>query len=253
MPDSLRITILTGAGISAESGVPTFRGPDGLWEGHRVEEVATPEAFMRNPDLVYRFYNLRRAALPKVEPNAAHRALARLEREHHSKVTLITQNVDDLHDRAGSTPIHMHGELLKARCIACGAVHDWPGDLDASHTCPACNTTGHLRPHIVWFGEVPFHMETILAAASTCDIFAAIGTSGLVHPAAGLAALAAEHGAHCVEFNLAGTGTSHAFHEQRTGPAGETVPKWVEEVVGGSKVVKMGQRSMGQGGVSPRT
>ena len=228
-----RIVVLTGAGVSAESGVPTFRGADGLWEGHRVEEVATPEAFEANPVLVHRFYNLRRAALRTKEPNPAHLALARLERWGGESFLLVTQNVDDLHDRAGSKPLHMHGELRRIRCERCGVVLEWDQDLGVESRCPECRQVGFLRPHIVWFGEMPFFLDRIEEALARCEIFAAIGTSGLVYPAAGFAAMARAHGAHCIEFNLEPTGGRSAFHEHRCGPAGTTVPAWVEECIGG--------------------
>ncbi|HEX9082682.1 MAG TPA: NAD-dependent deacylase, partial [Holophagaceae bacterium] len=179
------LVVLTGAGISAESGLRTFRDADGLWERHRVEDVATPEAFARNPALVYRFYNERRRALPDVSPNAAHQALARLESAWPGDFLLVTQNVDDLHERAGSRNlIHMHGELRKARCLACRAILPWPDDLEAEDRCPHC-THGRLRPHIVWFGERPLEMDRIFAALDRCTRFVAIGTSGHVYPAAG--------------------------------------------------------------------
>ena len=226
-----RIVVLTGAGVSAESGVPTFRGADGLWEGHRVGDLATPEAFEANPDLVHHFYNQRRAAIRTKEPNAAHQALARLEACLGERFLLVTQNVDDLHDRAGSRPLHMHGELRKARCDHCGAVVAWDGDLGRATPCPQCRRPGGMRPHIVWFGEMPFHMDEIQAAIGQCDVFAAIGTSSLVYPAAGFADLARECGAHCIEFNLEPTDRTGVFHEHRSGPAATTVPAWVEEVL----------------------
>lgn len=230
-----RIFILTGAGISAESGLPTFRAADGLWEDHRIEDVATPQAFLRDPALVHRFYNMRRAALRGVEPNAAHLAIARLQRELPGEVTLVTQNVDDLHDRAGSETIHMHGELLKARCNRCGGVFPWSGDLSTDTACPSCRAIGDMRPHIVWFGEIPLRMEEIHAATLHCGIFAAIGTSGSVHPAAGLSSVARTFGAHCIEFNLAGTVASEKFEEHREGPASVTVPAWVDETLASSR------------------
>lgn len=233
MRPSSSIVILTGAGISAESGLPTFRDKDGLWEGHRVEEVATPEAFARSPELVHRFYNLRRAALAEVEPNAAHRALARLQREHPGKVTLITQNVDDLHERAGSTAvIHMHGQLLKVRCTRCDHVACWSGDLGTDTACPNCGKPGNLRPDIVWFGEMPHHMETIAEALQGADVFVAVGTSGHVHPAAGFVGEARLAGAETIEINNAGTLVSDRFHHHFTGPATIEVPRWVDEVLG---------------------
>jgi NAD-dependent deacetylase len=230
-PRNASIVILTGAGISAESGLRTFRDADGLWENHRVEDVATPEAFQRNPALVYRFYNERRRSLPTVQPNAAHRALARLEREWPGEVLLVTQNVDDLHDRAGSQNLlHMHGELLKARCLACRATLDWPGDMDADSRCPVCGR-GRVRPHIVWFGEVPLGMDRIFDALEHCALFAAIGTSGHVYPAAGfVGAVGLE--ARTVELNLEPSRVVDAFQEHRAGRATDLVPAFVAELLG---------------------
>ncbi len=230
LPRDARLVILTGAGISAESGLRTFRAADGLWENHRVEDVATPEAFQRNPALVYRFYNERRRSLSTVQPNAAHLALARLEREWAGAFLLVTQNVDDLHDRAGSRNlVHMHGELLKGRCQPCGAVHPWPGDMDADTRCPACGR-GPVRPHIVWFGEMPLEMDRIYQALDRCDLFIAIGTSGHVYPAAGFVE-AVGPGAHTVELNLEPSLVASAFQEARTGPATTLVPAFVDELL----------------------
>ena len=190
------VVILSGAGISAESGIPTFRASDGLWEGHRIEDVATPQAFARNPDLVQGFYNARRAQLrdPAIQPNAAHHALARLEAAWPAPVTLVTQNIDGLHRRAGSrNVIAMHGELLKARCLACGDASEWVQDITAHAACPACDATGQLRPHVVWFGEVPLEMERISAALDDCGMFVSIGTSGQVYPAAGFVQAVRRH------------------------------------------------------------
>lgn len=225
----MRIAVLTGAGISAESGIKTFRATDGLWEEHRIEDVATPEGFRRDPALVHRFYNLRRGDAARAQPNAAHRALARLARHH--QVTLITQNVDDLHERGGSLDvIHMHGSLLGALCANCG--HRWPATLimRPQVPCPVCAMPA-ARPDIVWFGEIPYHMERIWEAVENSDIFAAIGTSGQVYPAAGLAQHARRHGAHTVELNLARSAVSRDFLEHRTGPATQIVPLWVEELM----------------------
>lgn len=226
------IVILTGAGISAESGVPTFRGPDGLWEGHRIEEVATPEAFARDPVLVQRFYDARRAALALVEPNPAHHALARLDRDFAGDLLIVTQNVDDLHERAGAQRLlHMHGELKRARCLACDESHPWEGPLSGAPACPGCGVA-RLRPDIVWFGEMPYGMDRIEAALADCDLFVSIGTSGAVYPAAGFVQTARYHGrARCLEINLdpsAGTGW---FHEARHGPAGRLLPEWVDELL----------------------
>lgn len=226
------IVILTGAGVSAESGLPTFRGPDGLWEGHRVEDVASPEAFARDPRLVHRFYNLRRGALATVRPNAAHFAIARLQRDYPGEVTLVTQNVDDLHERAGSAEvIHMHGELRRARCARCGAGCAWDGDMDTGTRCPACGREGGMRPDIVWFGEVPYRMDEIERALERADIFAAVGTSGNVYPAAGFVRTARFAGARTLEFNNAGTAVSGFFQEHRVGPATTEVARWVDELL----------------------
>ncbi len=226
------IVILTGAGISAESGLPTFRDADGLWEGHRVEDVATPEAFARQPELVHHFYNLRRAALLSVEPNPAHRALARLQREFAGRVTLVTQNIDNLHERGGSPQVlHMHGELLKIRCEACGAILEWDRDLDEATVCPACGRAGGLRPHIVWFGEMPLEMDTIESALARADLFAAIGTSGHVYPAAGFVRQAAMGGAATWEINNAATAASSFFRHRLLGPASEEVPRFVARLL----------------------
>ena len=225
------IVILTGAGISAESGVPTFRGPDGLWEGQRVEDVATPEAFARNPALVQGFYDARRAALAGVEPNAAHLALARLEAEWPGRLLLVTQNVDDLHERAGSKRlVHMHGELKRALCTGCGAAPMWTGDLSRSPPCPRCGAS-LMRPDIVWFGEMPYHMGVIGAAIDGCDLFLSIGTSGAVYPAAGFVDAARRAGAATLEINLAPSAGTAMFDESRQGPAGELVPAWVDAML----------------------
>jgi NAD-dependent deacetylase len=230
MPRPTHLFLLTGAGVSAESGLATFRGAGGLWEGHRIEEVASPEGFAANPELVQRFYNDRRRQLPEVLPNEAHRAIARLQREFDGVVTLVTQNVDDLHERGGSPDlIHLHGELLKARCIFCKRVRAWHGDLTLETRCGECG--GNLRPDIVWFGEMPMHLDEVFEALGKCDLFVAIGTSGQVYPAAGFVEMAHRNGARCLEFNLETTPTSPHFHESRTGPAGQTVPDWVGAIL----------------------
>ncbi|WP_164156469.1 NAD-dependent deacylase [Sandarakinorhabdus rubra] len=231
-----RIVILTGAGISAESGVPTFRAADGLWEGHRVEDVATPQAFRRNPALVQRFYDDRRAFLGQVQPNAAHHALARLDAAwptgDRGELLLVTQNVDDLHDRAGSRRLlHMHGELLSALCTACGAARRWERPLLQPHSCPACARPDTLRPDIVWFGEMPYQMERITSAIAACDLFVSIGTSGAVYPAAGFVQWAREAGAETLELNLEPSAGTPMFSEARHGPAGTLVPQWVEAML----------------------
>jgi NAD-dependent deacetylase len=232
VPRAAQLVILTGAGISAESGLRTFRAADGLWENHRVQDVATPGAFQRNPALVYRFYNERRRGLAGVRPNAAHLALAQLEREWEGDLLLVTQNVDDLHDRAGSNKLlHMHGELLMGRCLACEAVQDWPGDMDSSSRCPNCGR-GPMRPHIVWFGEMPLDMDRIHRALGSCDLFVAIGTSGHVYPAAGFVE-AVRPGVRTVELNLEPSLVTSAFQEARVGRATDLVPAFVAELLGG--------------------
>ncbi len=234
----MNVVVLTGAGISAESGVPTFRGSDGLWEGHRIEDVASPSGFARDPQLVHQFYNGRRALLTggSVQPNPAHFALARLSRARGIHLTLVTQNIDDLHERAGSEDVrHLHGELLKARCNRCGAVTPCREDLSRASICPACGGIDCLRPHVVWFGEMPFGLDEISAALSRADLFVAIGTSGLVYPAAGFVAWAKEAGARTLEINLQESAASGTFHESRRGPAGELVPRWVDELLAGTK------------------
>lgn len=229
------LVVLTGAGVSAESGVPAFRASDGLWEGHRIEDVATPEGFAADPALVQDFYNLRRRQLAEVQPNAAHRALADLAARWDGDFLLVTQNVDDLHDRAhvetppaaGFELIHMHGELLKARCTASGVVCDWTGDLEAQHAS-LHHPKGFLRPHIVWFGEMPLQMERIEAALEACDLFVSIGTSGAVYPAAGFVQQARMAGARTVEINLEPTQGHRLFDEGVYGPATEAVPAFFD-------------------------
>jgi len=231
------IVVLTGAGISKESGLDTFRDVDGIWARVRLEDVATPEAFARDPDLVQSFYNDRRRSLltADVAPNAAHVALARLEREWPGGVLVVTQNIDDLHERAGSESlIHMHGELLKARCGACGTVRPWREDLTTALACPDCARPGGLRPHVVWFGEMPMEMDRIAEALETCGLFVSIGTSGTVYPAAGFVQEARVHGrAHCVELNLEASEGASFFHEARAGSATTLVPAFVDEVLAG--------------------
>ncbi len=227
-----RIVILTGAGISAESGVPTFRDAGGLWEGHSVEEVATPAAFAKNPTLVHKFYNQRRADLALRAPNPAHLAITKLQRVFPGQVTLITQNVDDLHERAGSTQVlHMHGELTKIRCVSCLNEATWLNSLTTETACPTCQATGVLRPHIVWFGEIPFCMPEIQSALQDAEIFVAIGTSGQVYPAASFVDAARMNNALTLEFNVQITPASIRFDETCTGPASVTVPAWVEQLL----------------------
>jgi NAD-dependent deacetylase len=228
---SPRVVVLTGAGISAESGVPTFRDAGGLWEGHRVEDVATPEAFEREPDTVQRFYDARRRAVASVVPNAAHLALARLERELGDRLLLVTQNVDDLHERAGSRRVvHMHGRLSSALCASCGTRGAAPGDLIEWPPCTSCGER-MLRPDVVWFGEMPYELDVIEPALELCDEFVAIGTSGAVYPAAGFVLIAAEYGARTLELNLAESEITPLFDETRLGPASVLVTQWVDELV----------------------
>jgi NAD-dependent deacetylase len=231
-PTVTRVVVLTGAGISAESGVPTFRDSDGLWEGHHVDDVATPEGFERDRLTVQRFYDERRAALTRVEPNAAHFALARLGRVLGDELVLVTQNIDDLHERAGSVGvIHMHGEANRAWCVACGARYEWRTTLVDEPACPSCGQR-ELRPDVVWFGEMPYEMDRIAIELSRADLFVSIGTSGAVYPAAGFVQQARKHGARALELNLEPSEGSVFFNETRQGRAGDLVPAWVDEVLG---------------------
>ncbi|WP_104019610.1 NAD-dependent deacylase [Roseovarius nitratireducens] len=227
-----KIVILTGAGISAESGLATFRDAGGLWAKHRIEDVATPEAFIRDAGRVHRFYNTRRAQAAGVRPNAAHAALAWLQAAHPGEVVIVTQNVDALHEAAGSRGvIHMHGELARALCAACGHRWDAPPEMSRADACPACGACA-CRPDVVWFGEMPYRMEEILDHLAGADLFAAIGTSGQVWPAAGFAQEAAGAGAHCVEINLEASAVASDFHEARQGRASRVVPEWVAGLIG---------------------
>ncbi|HYF09294.1 MAG TPA: Sir2 family NAD+-dependent deacetylase [Acetobacteraceae bacterium] len=230
------IVVLTGAGISRESGLATFRDADGVWASIRIEDVATPEAFRRDPARVQGFYNARRAQLrdPAVRPNAAHQALADLERRWPGGVLVVTQNVDDLHERAGSRNlVHMHGELMKARCLACHAVSSWPEEITPASVCPACARPGGLRPHVVWFGEMPLEMERIEAALDACGIFVSIGTSGNVYPAAGFVAQVRRR-ARTVELNLEPSEGTSLFDEAIHGPATQVVPAFVARLLDGA-------------------
>jgi len=231
MDDIRNIVILTGAGISAESGLATFRGPDGLWEGHRVEDVCTPEALERNAALVHRFYDERRARLAKVEPNAAHEALAALDAEWPGELLIVTQNVDDLHERAGARRlVHMHGELLSALCAACGKAMRWTHSLPPESICDGCGSRA-LRPDIVFFGEMPYQMDLIDDALRQADLFVSVGTSGAVYPAAGFVQTARHVGARTLELNLEPSAGSFYFEESRMGAASALVPALVRELL----------------------
>ena len=231
MTEPRNIVVLTGAGISAESGIDTFRDAGGLWEQHRVEDVATPEGFARDPDLVQRFYDARRQAVQAVAPNRAHEALARLDANWPGDLLIVTQNVDDLHERAGASRVlHMHGELLSALCFRCETRHRWSDPLSGQPVCPGCGEQS-LRPDVVWFGEMPYEMERIYAALRRADLFVSIGTSGAVYPAAGFVREAKELGARTLELNLERSEGSYWFDESRQGKAGELVPQWVDELL----------------------
>lgn len=232
----MRLFVLTGAGLSAESGIPTFRdAQQGLWARYDPMQLATPEAFQADPDLVHRFYSDRRAAAQTAQPNPAHTALARLQHGLHAlggHATLCTQNVDDLLERAGADPVlHMHGSLLDGRCLACGATSHWPGPMDTTSACPACSTIGRMRPAIVWFGEMPLHLDEIETAIAEADLFVAIGTSGAVYPAAGFVDMARAAGVPTMEINLAASERTGAFDLVVQGKASEAVPRWVDELL----------------------
>ena len=232
MERSKSVVVLTGAGISAESGIKTFRASDGLWENHSIEAVATPEGFSKNPELVYEFYNQRRKQLlsAEIRPNRAHIALAEFERETKGQFLLVTQNIDNLHEVAGSQNIlHMHGELLKMRCISSKELFEAQGDFSGETRCLCCGEVGNLRPHVVWFGEMPLYMDQINSALQNCNIFISIGTSGNVYPAAGFYQLAKTYKAHTVQLNLEETGAS--FDTNIEGLATEVVPKYFQELL----------------------
>jgi NAD-dependent deacetylase len=226
------IVVLTGAGISAESGVDTFRDKDGIWAKVDYRDVATPEGFARSPELVHEFYNQRRSGLAGVMPNAAHVALARLERAFPDKFLIVTQNIDDLHERAGSLRlIHMHGELTKALCAHCGARHAWHGAMSRASRCPSCQEIGQLRPDVVWFGEMPYLMDEIDEALASCDLFVSIGTSGNVYPAAVFVEQARHAGARTIELNLEPSEGHDLFEQAIHGRATEIVPEFVEHIL----------------------
>lgn len=225
-----KIVILTGAGISAESGLGTFRDAGGLWAQHRIEDVATPEGFACNPALVHGFYNARRAQSDAAQPNPAHAALSRLQKQHAGEVVIITQNVDNLHEKAGSVAVHMHGALHRALCAACDHRWDAPLVMEPHDPCPNC-AAQKTRPDVVWFGEIPYHLGQIAAHLQSCALFVAIGTSGQVYPAAGFVQEAARNGARTLELNLDASEVSKTFDDHLIGPASQTVPAWVDQVL----------------------
>ena len=234
MPRYDRIVILTGAGLSAESGIATFRDKDGIWAKYNIEDVATPQAYSGDPKRVLDFYNMRRGMLAGKQPNDAHKALARLEAEHKGQVLVVTQNIDNLHEAAGTKRmIHMHGELLSAWCLACDVRQGWQAPITLECACPRCGAVGRLRPDIVWFGEMPYKMETIYEELSEADLFVSIGTSGNVYPAAGFVAEARQNGIHTVELNLEPSEGASYFHETIHGPATQVVPAFVERILRG--------------------
>lgn len=232
MQQTNSIVVLTGAGISAESGIKTFRASDGLWEEHRIEDVATPEAFARDPELVQNFYNQRRQPIlgKQVSPNAAHQALAKLEHEFDGEFLLVTQNIDNLHEQAGSKKVlHMHGEILKMRCCRTELIFECHAPISTNDLCSCCDQAGNLRPHIVWFGEMPLYMDEIYQSLSSTSLFLAIGTSGNVYPAAGFVQMANQAGAQSLEINLEASSVATDFDQHLYGKAGEILPEWVEQ------------------------
>ncbi|MBX7248455.1 MAG: NAD-dependent deacylase [Caulobacteraceae bacterium] len=233
----MRVFVLTGAGVSAESGLGTFRDAGGVWSMFDLKEVATPEGFARDPAKVHAFYNMRRRVHRDARPNAAHAALSRLERDLPARhpggaLTLVTQNVDELHELAGHRDvIHMHGEALKVRCAACGHVARFTGELSDAVACGGCAQAGGLRPDVVWFGETPMHLARIQEALEQSDLFVAIGTSGTVYPAAGYVAQARRRSIPTLEINLEPSNNARVFDRGIYGPATETVPAWVETLL----------------------
>jgi NAD-dependent deacetylase len=233
MPRFQKIVVLTGAGLSAESGVSTFRDPNGIWSKYDYRDVATPEGFVRNPGMVLDFYNMRRRQGRDVQPNAAHKALAQLEAEHPGEVLVVTQNVDRLHEAAGTRNlIHMHGEMGQMLCNNCGQRATWRDEVLTVETCcQHCGIPGALRPDVVWFGEMPYQMDAIYKALGEADLFISIGTSGTVYPAAGFVAEARQAGAHTVELNLEPSSGASYFVEKIHGKATEVVPAYIERLL----------------------
>ena len=236
MTNHEKIVILTGAGLSAESGISTFRDKDGIWSKYNIEDVATPEAFHKNPELVNDFYNQRRQGHAGLKPNKAHEALAELEHMHNGDVLLVTQNIDSLHEQAGSTKlIHMHGEIYKAFCSFCKYKIECTENLSQESVCPNCNKARGMRPDVVWFGEMPYQMDRIYNALAECDLFISIGTSGNVYPASGFVAEARQNGAYTVELNLEPSQGINMFHEAIHGKATEVVPAYVHKLLHSDK------------------
>lgn len=229
----MHIVVLTGAGISAESGLGTFRDKDGLWSQYDLEDVATPEGFARNPSLVLDFYNMRRRNAAEAAPNRAHHALAALSARPDIQLDIVTQNIDDLHEQGGSADvIHIHGSIFEALCASCNAVWECRADQGTEDKCPSCARMGGVRPNIVWFGEVPYRMEEVVGLLARCDLFVSIGTSGTVYPAAGFVSIAREAGVRTLELNLERSEADSPFDEVITGKASEIVPAWVESLRG---------------------
>ena len=226
------IVILTGAGISAESGLATFRSTNGLWNNHKVEDVATVEAFFKNPDYVHQFYNEMRPELYNAKPNAAHLAITKLQQEYPAQISVVTQNVDTLHEKAGSKNIyHIHGQINQIVCLNCGHVFETWGDVSAEDKCEHCAIMGMLKPNIVFFGENLLCMDKVDKLLQTCDLFLSIGTSGVVYPAAGFVQIAKMFGADTFEFNMEETSNNRLFDEHIYGPAGKTLPQFIDELI----------------------
>lgn len=230
------ILVLTGAGISAESGLATFRGSNGLWNGHKVEDVATIDAFERNPEYVHRFYNELKPAISEAKPNPAHLALAKLEKEYTGRVDIITQNVDTLHEKAGNNNVwHIHGQIDQAVCLNCGEVVETWGEMNSQSICPKCHLQGKLKPNIVFFGEQLLYMDHVEKLLRQCDLFLSVGTSGVVYPAAGFVQIAKLNGADTYEFNLEPSANSYLFDHHSYGLSGTTLPPFVNELINQNK------------------
>ena len=226
------IVFLTGAGISAESGLATFRSENGLWNNHRVEDVATIEAYLRNPDYVHQFYNDMRPELFKAEPNPAHLAITDLQSNYPAQIDIVTQNVDTLHEKAGNKNIyHIHGQINQIVCLNCGHVFETWGDISSEDKCEKCGVVGMLKPNIVFFGENLLYMDKVDNLLKSCDLFISIGTSGVVYPAAGFVQIAKMFGADTIELNMEQTSNNRLFDRHIYGPAGTTLPALVQELI----------------------